>query len=176
MKFTDLSLRQRLLIVLVFYSIVALLILVPPPTSAQPADGCLPVGDRPADVRVCDATLDGSEVVLDLEADTQTTVHVALAAGSETEGSVSTVERTVSGNTTLRFPSPSQRSVRWSVATLEGFAFGEAGRTVDIIEKDPTWSELFAVFTAGILGVVLNVVVAVFIVLRGRETFIRQLW
>jgi len=144
-------------------------------TSAQPADGCLPVGDRPASVEVCDATLDGGSVTLDIRADGQQTVYVALADASASEGSVSTVERTINGSTSLQFPAPSSRSVAWSVATLEGFAFGEAGRTLDL-GPGPTWAEFIAGISGAILGVILNVVVAVFIVLRGRETFVRRLW
>lgn len=147
-------------------------------TSTPDLSGCQPVGDSTAeaDVHVCGSELDGGSVVFDVYAETQSTVYVALVDGSATEGSVGTVQRTLSaGSSTLREPAPSPRSVRYSIGNLDGFAFGEVGRTVDFFTA-PTWGEFFAALSASVAGVVFNVLVAVLIVLRGRGLHVNRLW
>lgn len=179
--------RWIVLAVAVAFLVSGVLAVLPTTTSAQNAttststpdlSGCQPVGDSTAeaDVHVCGSELDGGSVVFDVYAREKTTVYVALVDGSATEGSVGTVERTLSaGSSTLREPAPSMRSVRYSIGNLHGFAFGEVGRTVDFFSA-PTWGEFFASLSSAVAGVVFNVLIAVLIVLRGRGLYVNRLW
>ena len=146
-------------------------------TTSSTVEGCQPVGDSPATVQVCDVRLEDGQVVFDLRSSSDVEVWFVLVDSSEEEGSAPSMSRSIPrGSSTVRLPSPSTRSVSWTVSYIrDGVAFGQVGHTVDL-GPAPTWTEFLAGVTGAVLGVVINVVVAVFIVLRGRETFIRQLW
>lgn len=139
---------------------------------------CLPVGSSTAaaSVHVCGDRLEDGKVVFDVYSQERTTVYIAVADPTKTEGSVGTVEKTLSaGNSTVSVVSPSASGARWSLGNLEGFAFGTVGSD-GRIGPAPTWFEFLSGFAGAVAGVLLNVIVAVVIVLYGRRDYIKQIW